>query len=275
VTVLTVGEAMALLDPQEAGEPRYGTPFTLRAAGAEFNYAIALRRLGVDVAWVSRVGADPLGALLLQCLRAEGVRTDLVRLEEDAPTGLFLKWRTPGQNRNLYYRRHSAATRLRPADVPDEALDGVRLVHLSGITLALGDGPRALVLDLARRARARGAIVTLDPNFRPALWPGGAAEAVAALQEVLPLADWYLCGLEEGCLLHGAGTAEAVVEAVAASGPRAIVRLGAAGAVLLDGGAPLQVAPPRVVDVRDEIGAGDGFAAGFSYGLLQGWPLRR
>src|SRR3954469_14509395 len=125
---------MALLDPEGDGEPAYGTRFVLRAAGAESNYAVALRRLGVDVGWVSRVGDDPLGTLVLEALRGEGVDVGLVRRDPAAPTGLFLKWRMPGaERRTLYSRRGSAASRMQPADVPDGALDGVRLVHLTGI----------------------------------------------------------------------------------------------------------------------------------------------
>jgi 2-dehydro-3-deoxygluconokinase len=166
----------------------------------------------------------------------------------------------------LYHRHGSAASALRPGDVPDELLDGVRLVHLTGITTALGDGPRALVHDVAARAAGRGLVVVFDPNWRPALWPSPAA-ALAAHRDLLPHVDWYLCGLEEGRLLWNAGSAEAVVAAVRGAGAHdAVVRVGAEGC-LVDG----EVVPPaRVATVRDEIGAGDGFAAGFAWGLLRG-----
>ena len=59
MTVLTVGESMALLDPLEDGALRLGMPLTLRFAGAESNLAIALARLGLDVAWISKLGRDP------------------------------------------------------------------------------------------------------------------------------------------------------------------------------------------------------------------------
>ncbi len=66
MTVLTLGESMALLDPLEDGELRLGMPLTLRFAGAESNLAIALARLGVDVAWVSRLGRDLFGDMILE-----------------------------------------------------------------------------------------------------------------------------------------------------------------------------------------------------------------
>jgi sugar/nucleoside kinase (ribokinase family) len=266
-TVLTVGETMALLDPAGAGEPQAGSAFTLRVAGAESNVAIALARLGLRAAWISRVGDDPLGAMVLEQVGGEGVDVSRVVRDPTAPTGLFLKWRGPGGSRNLYYRRGTAASRLSPADVPDSALDGVDAVHLTGITTALGYGPRALVHDLARRARGRGIPVSFDPNYRPALWESP-RHALAAHRELLPLVDRYLCGEEEGRLLLGVDSAEAVHASLLAAGVReAVVRVGVRGAFVGDG---IVVAPARVVDVLDEIGAGDGFAAGYLWGRLRG-----
>ena len=71
--VVTVGETMALLDPQREGELELGGLLRLRFAGAESNFAIGLARLGVEVAWISRLGADRFGALIRETLQAEGV----------------------------------------------------------------------------------------------------------------------------------------------------------------------------------------------------------
>jgi 2-dehydro-3-deoxygluconokinase len=249
--VVTAGETMALLDPEREGELELGDLLRLRFAGAESNFAVGLARLGVPVAWISRLGADRLGSLIRAALEREGVDVRWVREDPAAPTGLFYKWRAGGRTSVAYHRRGSAASRLEPADVPDEALAGAALVHLTGITLALGDGPRALVLDVARRARAAGAVVLFDPNYRPALWDSPAA-AAAAMAPVVEHADWVLCGAEEASLLEPGG--------------RAVVR-SARGAVV-DG---VEVLAPRQEAVVDEVGAGDAFAAGFAYGLLQGW----
>jgi sugar/nucleoside kinase (ribokinase family) len=255
---------MALLDPVGEGPLKLGRTLTLRVAGAESNFAIALARLGVPVAWVSRVGADPLGEIVRSTIAGEGVDVSRVQVDAGAPTGVFFKWREHGSSHPLYYRRGSAASRLTPADVPDAALDGVELVHLTGITTALGDGPRALVLDVAQRAKSRGALVTFDPNFRPALWADAAA-AASAQAKVLPFVDWYLCGFEEGRALFGTDDVAAAVPC------EAVVRLGERGALVR----AVEVPPDRVEDVVDEVGAGDAFAAGFAYGLLEGWPPER
>jgi len=269
--VVTAGETMALLDPVDDGELELGGLLALRIAGAESNFAVGLSRLGVPVTWISRLGADRLGALVRAALAGEGVDLRWVREDPDAPTGLFYKWRADGRTSVAYHRRGSAASRLAPADVPDEALAGASLVHLTGITMALGEGPRALVLDVARRASAAGATVVFDPNYRPALWDAPQA-AAAAMEPVLEHVDWYLCGAGEGEALLGAGDARGVLDALAARGVGgAVVRVGERGALVAAGGDVHEVTPSRREEVVDEVGAGDAFAAGFAYGLLCGW----
>ncbi len=270
MSVLTLGEALALLDPETTTVPREGDRLRLRCAGAESNFAIALARLGVDVEWISRLGADPLGDMILARLGAEGVRVPRVERDANAPTGLYLKWRDGADTRILYHRKGSAASRLTPADVPDAALDGVRAVHLTGITTALSETARATIHDVAARARERGALVTFDPNYRPTLWSDPAA-ALAAHVDVLEHVDWYLCGAEEGHRLFGTAGEPALAAAIAAAGAGgAVIRVGARGALVGTGDGLIEVPPARVIDVVDEIGAGDGFAAGFVWGLLAG-----
>jgi 2-dehydro-3-deoxygluconokinase len=271
--VLTAGETMALLDPLE-GRIGAETTFRLRVAGAESNFAIALRRLGVEAAWVSRLGADSLGDLVASTLAGEGLDLRHVRRDPVRPTGLYFKERRDGATRVFYYRAGSAASVLEPADVPDDALDGVVLVHLTGITAALSPSARELVLDLARRARARGIRVLFDPNYRAALWESPAA-AASSLRDVVPSVDWYLCGAEEGNLLFGTRSPDELVEAVTGAGAQGVaVRIGARGALVTEGSELVEVPPLRLEEVLDEVGAGDGFAAGFAYGLLEGWEPR-
>jgi 2-dehydro-3-deoxygluconokinase len=261
---------MVLLDGVEGGLAS-GAPFRLRIGGAESNFGVALTRLGVPVTWVSRLGADPLGDLIHDTLVAEGLDLRFVERDSEAPTGVFFKWHENGEGRVLYRRAGSAASRLQPADVPDEAYDAVRLVHLTGITMALSGSARAAVLAVAAEARARGIPVTFDPNYRPALW-AGPGEAQARQREVLPHVDWYLCGEREGCLLFGVESADEVRRAAQVGGAGdAAVRVAARGAIVWDDHEGVEVAPHQLEEVIDEIGAGDGFAAGFAYGLLHGW----
>lgn len=272
VQVLTLGETMVLFEAVGEGEPTTGTSFRMHVAGAESNFAVGLCRLGVGVRWISRVGGDPFGDLMESTLREEGVDTSCVRRDDAAPTAVFFKWHTPRGNEVRYYRRGSAAARLEAADVPEAAFDGVRLVHLTGITLALGAAPRQAVLKLARESRARGLLVTFDPNFRPTLWDSTRA-ARESLEQVLPYVDWCLCGLDEGNRLFGTASAAELAGALRAGGVRDVaLRVGAQGALVSEGSELTLVPPERLEKVVDEVGAGDGFDAGWAYGLLKGLP---
>lgn len=269
--VLTVGETMVLLDPLDDEPPHAGQRLQLRIGGAESNIAVGLARLGASVVWVSRLGADPFGDVIESTLREEKVEV-VARRDAAATTGLFYKWRENGRSRNLYYRQGSAAGRLVPADVPGELLARSDMVHLTGITTAISPSARAMVIDVARRARAAGVTVLFDPNYRPALWDS-AAEAFDAHRDLLGDVSWYLCGLDEACVLLGTKdltTTAAAMEAVGIE--RAVIRIGERGAVLKEGDALSEIPLVRVEAVVDEVGAGDGFTVGFAYGLLLSWP---
>lgn len=268
MSVLTLGETMVLFDPSADGPPSLGMSYTLRFGGAESNLAIGLARLGVAVRWISRVGDDPIGTLIIETLAAEGVDVAFVVREPGAPTGAFMKIRNQGRTRVQYFRRGSAASHLKIGDLPDLALEGIKIVHLTGITLALSESAARLVIDTARRARDRGIMVTFDPNYRPALWPN--AEAARRAEEpLLEWVDWYLCGEDEARTLWGSGTTEALDARIRSAGAGNVaIRLGERGAFVAGGVVP----PPNLVTVSDEVGAGDAFGAGFVYGLLQGFP---
>lgn len=266
MSVLTLGETMALFDPITDGPPHSGKEYAFRFAGAESNFAVALARLGVSVRWASRVGEDPVGDLIVQTLAAEGVDVRWVTRDAGASTGAFMKFRDRGKTRVQYFRRGSAASRLAPADVPDGAFDGVTVAHLTGITLALSDSARSLMYHVAERARSLNLQLTFDANYRPALWPN-AIEARRAQERVLPLTAWYFCGLDEARSLWGPGEPDELDARIRSAGAAGVViRVGERGA-LVDGEL---VAPPRLVDVRDEVGAGDAFDAGFVFALLRG-----
>lgn len=274
-SVLTVGETMVLLDPSEAGEITRDMTFTLRIAGAESNFGIALSRLGVGVRWVSRVGLDPLGEIIVDALEEEGLDLRCVERDPDSFTAVFFKWRSEGRSHVHYLRRGSAASRLTPDSIPDQALDGIRLVHLTGITMALSDSARCTVVDVARRAKEGGATVIFDPNFRPTLWDGP-ERATEAHRKVFPYVDWYMCGMDEGRALFGAESPSEFTRATSQAGLEQVVaRIGAEGALVRRGSTVEAVRPQRLETVLDEVGAGDGFAAGFTYGLLNGWGATR
>jgi 2-dehydro-3-deoxygluconokinase len=268
--LVTLGETMALFTSDRAGPLRHATTMRVGVAGAESNVAIGVRRLDHPAAWMGRVGADELGQLVLGRLRAERVDVDAAVLDRDAPTGLMVKeHRTADLTRVVYYRHGSAGSRLEPGDLDEARIRAARVLHLTGITPALGATARAAVRAAAEIARGAGVPVSLDVNYRAALWPP--EKAAAELRDLARGCELLFAGEDEAELLVGArGDPERAAAALADLGPsQAVLRLGAKGAVAVIDGEPHRQ-PGLPVRAVDPVGAGDAFVAGYLAGVLDG-----
>ncbi|GAA1904762.1 sugar kinase [Streptomyces durmitorensis] len=277
--VLTLGETMVAL--RGSGPLKLGGSMDVSIAGAESNVAIGLARLGHATRWAGAVGDDEAGELVLRTLRAEGVDVGGVTRDPDAPTGLILfEPRLPEVTRVHYYRAGSAGSRLTAAPVERAftAPGGApRVLHLTGITPALG--PSALdacrrALELAREHRTT---VCLDVNFRSRLWSD--EEAAGVLRSWIPYVDVLIASDDELPLCvpetTAAGEASALADELRAQGVReVVVKLGADGATAYTGDGELY-APARPVRAVDAVGAGDAFVAGYLSALLDGDDVAR
>jgi len=269
--LLTLGETMALLAANEPGPLRHAHELRVRVGGAESNVAIGVRRLGGRAAWIGRVGADELGELVLRTLRSEDVDVRGARVDPGAATSLMIKeQRTATTSRVTYYRDGGPGSRLSSADVEPSVVAGAGVVHLTGITLALSDSASDAVHAAARTARAHGVIVSLDVNYRAALW--SAADARAEIDRLLPLVDICFVGHAEARTLGYTGEPVALARALQATGPRTVVvKRGSEGAVAVVEDEVRDV-PAVPVPAIDAVGAGDAFAAGYLADLLAGRP---
>ncbi|WP_435204166.1 sugar kinase [Micromonospora sp. bgisy143] len=264
IDLLTLGETMAAF--RTTGPLRLGGTAGISVAGSEATVAIGLARLGHHAAWIGVTGADEPGGLVRRTLRAEGVDLAWSRIDPAAPTGLILvENRVADINRVTYHRAGSAGSRLGPADVTRafDALDGPpRLLHVTGITCALGVEPYRAVVEAVRRARAAGTTVCLDVNHRGRLW--NVAEAGRALRPLLSSIDLVIASDDELPVLTDAPDP---VDVLLTSGVgEVVVKHGGDGATSHQTTGRLH-RPARAVPVVDTVGAGDAFVAG----LLSGW----
>jgi 2-dehydro-3-deoxygluconokinase len=267
--LVTLGETMALFAAADVGPLRHARRMTLGAAGAESNVAIGMRRLGYRASWIGRVGDDELGQLVLARIRAEDVDVSGATVDGGAPTGLMVKeHRTAGVSRVHYYRRGSAGSRLAPEDVDAGRIAAARVLHVTGITPALSASAHAAVEHAVAAARGAGTLVSLDFNYRSALWR--AEEARGVLRDLTARADLVFAGEDEAELVVGGVSAGDAAAALAALGPRhAVVKRGEHGAVAVVDGAAVE-APAVGVRAVDPVGAGDAFVAGYLAAVLDG-----
>jgi 2-dehydro-3-deoxygluconokinase len=271
--LVTLGEVLLRLAVPSPGRIETARQLDVQIGGAEANVAAACARLGRRVAWISAVPANPWGERVRRELTGHGVDCAYVRIEDGARMGLyFVEYGTPPRPiRVLYDRRDSAFARLRTEDVDWRPVREARLVHLGGITPALGENGRALT----RRAMAEATALSFDVNYRSALWSPAAARDFVT--EVLPVVRYLFVGEAEArALFDLAGTAEATLEALAKLAPKAVVTLmqGEEGCAVLAAG--LLIRPRRrfAVQVVDPIGAGDAYVAGFLTAMLEGRDLQ-
>ena len=259
VDVLTLGETMAAF--RAATPLRLGGTVGLSVAGAESNVAIGLARLGHSVRWIGVTGADELGELVRRTLRAEGVDLSLARVDPDARTGLILfEARIRDISRVSYYRTGSAGSRLGPQDVaPAFAAPArmPRILHVTGITTGLGDRPYAAVREAVNAARAAGALVCLDVNYRHRIWP--VDRAAAALRPLLPSVDLLVASDDELSVMSDDPDPVTALRAVGVS--EVVVKHGERGATSHSAQGSVH-RPARTVPVADTVGAGDAFVAG-------------
>ena len=273
--IVLMGEPMGLFMANEPGELNEVKTFTSSIAGAEYNVAVGLSRLGHSPVYCTRLGFDPFGEKILDGLRKNGISTDLVIQAEGELTGFMMKSSTDrGDPKIAYYRKNSAASRIGPHEIDALDLYGCERAHITGITAAISDSALAAVKRLIARAQALDMPISFDPNLRPQLWESE-KKMVSTLNFLAESAETVLPGLGEGKILTGRDTPGGVADFYHAMGVKnVVVKLGKDGASFSEKDGESGYAPEFPVRKKvDTVGAGDGFAAGVISALAEGLPL--
>ncbi len=266
---------MLRLTPPNLRRLEQATTLDIEVGGTESNVAIGLARLGLNVAWLSRLTDNPLGRLIARTIAAHGVDTAHVSwTTEDRVGVLFYEMgKAPRGSRVLYDRRHSAVSRMQPVDLPQDLFwpDGARLLHTTGITLALGQELTDTAHRALQLAKAAGWLVSFDINYRHTLWePSQARQGCQAYAEA---ADILFIPRGDACLLFDLDAdmpAATILARLASAYPRAtiVLTLGADGALGRAPGGDVIQQSAFPAEAVDRLGGGDAFAAGFLFGYL-------
>jgi fructokinase len=253
--IVVAGESLIDLVPEGPATTPL-SPLTPRPGGGPYNTAVALGRLGAEVAFCSRVSTDAFGEALVAGLRAAGVSD---RLVQRGPEPTTLAVASVGADGSAEYGFYVEGTADRLFALPERLPEEVRAVAFGTCSLALEPGASAYEA-LLRREAERGALTLLDPNIRPGLIPD-----VDAYRERfagwLPYVSLLKLSEEDAAWLGGS--------------PATWLERGPSAVVLTRGGAGLtvvtssfEVTVPAVrVAVADTIGAGDTVNAALLHGL--------
>lgn len=268
IDITAVGETLIDLsqtDISDAGIPVY----TAFPGGAPANVAVAASKLGTSTAFIGKVGADAFGALLVDTVRRNGVDADGMIVCDTANTTLaVVSLGENGERSFSFYRRGFADTLLTSDEIPDDRLRDTRILHFGSVSLT--DEPsRSATLSAVRRAKAFGAVISYDPNYRPTLWDD-LDEAVAMMRAPLDDVDILKISDEELPLIAGTDDPDA--------GTRILYEQYGVKLVLLTMGAKgafyrlgehTGFCEGFAVKVADTNGAGDTFLGAFLSGMIR------
>ena len=265
---LTFGETLVQHNADYIGPYDPDGSYTRHVAGAESNVALDLCRLMPDIeaVWVSRLGQDDDGDMILGQLR-DRITVRAPQFDEEFTGIQLLNHLGGGEVLRRYRRAGSAASRLTAAEVLPHLNDS-DLVHVTGITPALSDTCRQTVTEVMRSAAERRIPVSMDVNYRDALWTP--AEAKTVCDEMRQLATLFKVGLDEAETIWGLGhSAEDYARFFFGGNTRlTVITTGDSGAVAYDGDQVI-THPGFTVEMVDPVGAGDAFVAGFIAGIFQ------
>ena len=251
--VVALGEAMLEFNQTHPGEPQYLQGF----GGDTSNAVIAAARAGARTSYLTRLGQDRFGDLLMGLWESEGVDSSGIERDPQAPTGIYFVTHGAKGHEFSYLRAGSAASRMTPSWLPREVVRQSKILHVSGISLAISASARDTAFDAMALAREAGTLVSFDSNLRLKLW--SLDEACAGITRAIALCDLFLPSVDDVNVLSGHSDPGAIVDWSHALGARQVVlKLGGDGALVSDG-SRREVVKGHRVKVLDATGAGDCF----------------
>jgi len=294
--LITMGRSSIDLYANDIGAPfEEITSFAAYVGGSPTNIAVGGRRLGLRAGLLTAVGEDKVGDFILAFLGREGVDVSFLPRKASArSSAVLLGIEPPDRFPLVFYRDNAADMLLTIDDVLAAPLDRTRALEVSGTGLSR-EPSRSATFVAAERARAAGATVFLDVDFRADQWHDPRAFGVA-VRALLPHVDVAIGTEEEvnAAMLTDAaqvrvthqqvsapeieGDVDANVRALLAvpGGPKVlIVKRGAQGATVFTADGGVTDVPGFPVEVHNVLGAGDAFASGLIYGHLKGWDWYR
>lgn len=292
--VLAMGRSSIDLYSNDIGAPFVEiTSFAAYVGGCPTNISVGTKRLGLRSALLTAVGEDQVGNFILHFLDGEQVETRFVQKKPGRrSSAVVLGIEPPGRFPLTYYRDNCADIELTIDDVLSAPIAESKVLLITGMGLSK-EPSRSATLFAAEMARLAGTTVVLDIDFRPDQWHDPRAFGVT-MRSALHLVDIVigtddeinaamLSSREQVNLTHSqvsdarvSGDTDAAIQRLMSLGPRVLVqKRGAAGArvhLALDGGSLTQTDVPGFpVEVANILGAGDAFASGFLYGVVNGW----
>jgi 2-dehydro-3-deoxygluconokinase len=272
--VVTLGETMLRFTPPALRRLEQTLEFEMHVGGSESNTSVGLARLGLKVAWLSRLTDNGLGHIIARTIASHGVDTSHVVWTPEDRVGLYFleEGKAPRGSQVIYDRKNSAIAKMKPSDLPVDIFkkDAAKLFHTTGITLAISENAHATATKAVELSKKAGWLVSFDINYRRKLWtPNEAREGCEAIAQQ---ADILFIPLRDAKIIYGLSedsSPEAVLEFLSKRFPKAVIAMtmSAKGAMAFANGKTYEQDAFKAEEVG-RLGGGDSFSAGFLYGYL-------
>ncbi len=269
--VVVVGEINADLILKGNVEPSFGQveqivdDANLVMGSSAVIFACGVARLGLKTTFIGKVGDDMFGNFMIESMQARGVDISGVVVDPHIQTGLTVILARQVDRAILTYL--GAIPDLRYSEINFDLIAKSRHLHLGSFFML--DDLRPDIPKLFQKVKEMGLSISLDTNYDPAeLWDDG-------LMSTMPNVDVLLPNETEALKISNNNDLETAIEQLVNFGPLVAVKLGKEGAIAKVGNGPVVRQKSIAVDVIDTVGAGDSFDAGFIYGYLSQWDLKK
>ncbi len=270
--VVTLGETMLRLTPPNLERLERSDTLIIEVGGSESNVSVGLSRLGLKVAWLSRLANNAFGHKITSVLSGHGIDTKHVCWSDADRLGIYFleEGRPPRQSSVIYDRKDSAMSKMQSSDLPEDVFSQTKLFHTSGITLAISETSRTTAERAFSLAKQAGAKLSFDVNYRAKL-----ASPEAAKNQCHPFmaeADVIFIALRDARTLFGlTGEPETILQALHQVYPQATIT------ITMSSEGSLGINPQGEscrqgifqAEAVGRIGGGDAYAAGFLYSYLR------
>ena len=280
---LSLGEVLLRLSPPSNERLVRGETLQKQVGGAELNVVSGVSLLGLRTGIISKLPSNDIGTYAKNRIRFCGVSDDYLVYDTSPEARLGIYYyengaypRKPGV---VYDRRHSTINTISIDDFDESLFSSARCFHTSGITLALSEQCRNTAIEMIRRFKDAGALISFDVNFRGNLWTGD--EARECIEQILPYVDIFFCSEETARLTFlKSGEAKEIMKSFTEDYPISIVastqrvvhspKVHTFGSIIYDARSDkfYEEEPYHNIEVVDRIGSGDAYVSGVLYGLL-------
>lgn len=258
--VLSFGEPLAAFYSKDRQSLSKAGEFDMTWGGDTSNVALGISKLGHTSGYITKVGDDAFGEGFLNLWKSNGVDTTNVIIDSDRLTGMYFASFTGEKHEFIYRRKDAAASTYSVDDARDVDFEGVRILHLSGVSQAISRQCLEASLVLMKRARENGAVISFDLNYRGKLWSSELAKSIY-LSVISGYADIVSLNDEEQEVLGIKGDPEDAANYLLELGPKVVaLRCGVKGAVIATRKKSVK-GRAKIVEVADTVGAGDTFTA--------------